>query len=210
MNGPSQAFNDTFLHRPRTFLGSGRKEVMLRNLPLVLALLLASCGEDVRNRPLADVDLSNIKFVHQLARDLGSTDGAALINYADIHDPGSTHFCGERLVDARGEEPKTIGGAIDLTLARVALTRAGERTQTSETPAELIGKRLEDVAFERDMVSDRESFLLADHGLAAKQLPEWRSLESKKANLNQTLTSLQLQLTSLKDDQGPAASRQVI
>ena len=184
--------------------------MMLRNLLLLSTLLLAACGDDVRDRRLTEVDLSNMEFVHQLARDLGPTDRAALITYAAIHDPGSTHFCGERLADTRGEEPKTIGEAIDLTLERAALTRARARTQTSETPAELIGKRLEDVVFERDMVSDRESFLLADHGLAAKQLPEWRSLESKKANLNRTFISLQLQLSSLKDDQGPAASKKVI
>jgi hypothetical protein len=184
--------------------------MMLRNLLLLSTLLLAACEDDVRDRRLTEVDLSNMESVHQLARDLGPTDGGALITYAAIHAPGSTHFCGERLVDTRGEEPKTIGAAIDLTLERAVLTRAADRTQTSETPAELIGKRLKDVVFERDMVTDRESFLLADHGLAAKRLPEWRSLESKKESLNRTWTSLQGQLTSLKDGQGPAKSKQVI
>jgi hypothetical protein len=180
---------------------------MLQNLPLVLALLLASCGEDVRNRPLAEVDLSNMKFVHQLARDLGPTDGAALITYAAIHNPASTHFCGERLVDSRGQEPKTIGGAIALTFERREQYRVVE---TTKTPAEVLGKQLDDVIFERDMVTDRESFLLADLGLVAKRLPEWRSLEARKIGLNRTLNSLRLQLASLNDGRPPAESRQAI
>lgn len=151
-----------------------------------------------------------MEFVHQLARDLGPAEGAALITYAAIHDPASRHFCGKRLVDSRGEEPKTIGGAISLTLEQMAQNRAPERTRSPETPAELIAKRLEEATFQRDMVTDRQSFLLADHGAAAKRLPEWRSLESRKASLKGTLTSLRLQLASLKGARNPAAPKQVI
>lgn len=152
-----------------------------------------------------------MEFVHELARELGPTGGgAALITYAAIHDPASRHFCGKRLVDSRGEEPKTIGEAISLTLTQMAQNRAPERTKNSETPAELIGKRLEEATFERDMVTDRESFLLADHGAAAKHLPEWRSLESRKVSLHRTLTSLRLQMASLNGARNPVAPKQRI
>ena len=151
-----------------------------------------------------------MEFVHELARELGPTGGAALITYAAIHDPASRHFCGKRLVDSRGEEPKTIGGAISLTLNQMAQNHAPARNQNLESPAELIGKRLKETISERDMITDRESFLLADHGSDAKHLPEWRSLESKKASLKRTLTSLRLQAASLSVARNPAAPKQAI
>jgi hypothetical protein len=92
----------------------------------------------------------------------------------------------------------------------MAQNRAPERNKNRESPAELIGERLEEAISERDMVTDRESFLLADHGPAAKHLPEWRSLESRKVSLQRTLTSLRLQVASLNGARNPAAPKQRI
>jgi hypothetical protein len=207
---PSQSFKGYVCKHETNVRGWGRKEIVLRNFPLLLTLLLATCGGDVRDRRLAEVDLSNMEFVHQLARELGPTEGAALITYAAIHDPASRHFCGRRLLDSRGQEPKTIGGAVSLTLKQMAQNRAPERSKNRETPAGLLGKQLDEAIFERDMVTDHESFLLADHGAAAKHLPEWRSLEFRKVSLQRTLTSLRLQVASLNGARNPAAPKQRI
>jgi hypothetical protein len=90
------------------------------NISIVLALLICGCTDNVRDLRLAQVDLTNIATVREMGDSLSPPERAALLTYAAIHAPSSTGFCGKKLQDGFGQEPETIGDAIDLTLRRAA------------------------------------------------------------------------------------------
>jgi hypothetical protein len=96
---------------------------------IVLALFASACTDDIRKLKLTEVDLANMAAVRELGDRLSPLERTALLTYAGIHAPSSGGFCGRRLEDRWGNEPQTVGDAIELTLMATAQpgARAGGR-----------------------------------------------------------------------------------
>lgn len=154
---------------------------MRTTLPLLFALLLACCGTDVRNVPLSDVDLSDMRAVRQLSRTLNPPERLALITYAAAHGNGSAD-CGADHESRDTAPPRTIGDAITVTLSRIASTRIDPANGDAPKPRQRFDQA--DRVLPRDRIIDRQSRLLADYGPAARKLPEWVALETKRAHLD--------------------------
>ena len=163
---------------------------MPSRLPLLFALLLCSCGSDVRNVPLSDIDLSDMNAVRQIGRSLSPPERSALITYAATHNSASSRDCGHGPVGHGAVVPKTIGQAIAITLAQAAIGRSVPAGYESPSVRTQVGEQQDDLILRRDVIVDRESTLLADHGAAAKKLAEWQALESKRANYTMRLAAL--------------------
>ena len=176
---------------------------MLPRLVIVMALVLAGCTEDVRDLRLEAVDLSDMTAVHELARQLSPTDKAALITYAAIHAPSSPGFCGKTFVGRSGKAPSTIGEAIELTLDLQADIRTARvDAERAKTPAQLAAEQWDDLIVQRELLISRQSVLLSEHGAAARQLREWRSLEARMTEYDEKLAALKLRMTELAADPG--------
>jgi len=176
---------------------------VLPRLVIVMALVLAGCTEDVRDLRLEAVDLSDMTAVHELARQLSPTDKAALITYAAIHAPSSPGFCGKTFVGRSGKAPSTIGEAIELTLDLQADIRTARvDAERAKTPAQLAAEQWDDLIVQRELLISRQSVLLSEHGAAARQLREWRSLEARMTEYDEKLAALKLRMTELAADPG--------
>ena len=118
---------------------------------LALIALLAACGsaQNVRQIPIANLDLSNMKVVTDIQSQLPTAQRPALATYALLHWPGSKAFCGHRLSDKSGHEPSTVGEAIDLTLLREAQNAARPDTLLPEPERNLV-HALERLESQRD------------------------------------------------------------
>lgn len=166
-------------------------------LPIVLAFLLSACAQDPLSVRLAEVDLSDAAVMQDLARGLSPKDKAALIIYQTVHSPSSTGFCGQRLVGRDGEEPRTIGDAINLTLRREAQLRTARiEAERPKTAAELAREQWDGLIVERELLIARQSALLVNHGPAAKRLSEWNSLETKMTESDRKLAALRPEMES--------------
>lgn len=155
-----------------------------RGIVLALALLLSSCAGDVRATRLADVDLSNMSVVRNLARRLPTNERAALATYVVRHRVTSSGFCGRKLVGHGGREPHTVGEAIDLTTSR----QAEDARREAQKPA--WAHRWEALTRERDRLMDRQSLLLAEHGSAAHERQDWAGLQAMLAENGRAMTDL--------------------
>lgn len=171
---------------------------MNRVVLLFTALLLCACSQNARELRLQDVDLSDWSEIAKLGAQLSPAERSALMMYAAIHSPGSAGFCGQPLVDAEGNEPETVGNAIDLTLASEARfrTASGEGFQRA-SPAEEISQQLDRLIDQRELVIHRQSMLLAEHGSAAAQLPEWGALQVEMTAYDETMKTLRRQIEAL-------------
>jgi hypothetical protein len=87
-------------------------------LLVLLAVLVSSCTDDVRDLRLTQVDMANVAAVREIGDRLSPIERTALLTYAAVHAPSSAGFCGSKLKDSLGNEPQTIGEAIELTLSR--------------------------------------------------------------------------------------------
>lgn len=164
---------------------------MLPRFAIILALLLSACADDVRGLRLAEVDLSDGAAVRQLGRQLSPADSAALITYAALHAPSSPGFCGKRLLGPSGQEPATIGEAIDFTRERAAAIRtASLGAERPKSAAELAAEQWDGLIVQRELLISRQSVLLSEHGPAAKRLSEWASLEARMAEYDSKLAAL--------------------
>ncbi|MGX7953809.1 hypothetical protein ACWPM1_14755 [Tsuneonella sp. HG249] len=91
----------------------------------IAAAICAGCGLDVRERALADIDLSDQSAVAAIGRQLPAREQTAFLTYALVHWPGSKSFCGKPMKVA-GLAPATVGEAIAETIAfeaKLAVTR---------------------------------------------------------------------------------------
>ncbi|QGN56110.1 hypothetical protein [Novosphingobium sp. Gsoil 351] len=132
-------------------------------LALAGMCLLAACGTPPRDVKLAGLDLGQPAVLEKLKEGLSPGEGTALITYAAFHWPGSKNYCG-RPAFAQDIEPKTIGEAIDRTIAfETALTRKRMAEAKHATPAseraqqdkQLID-RFDDLTLRRDMILSRQ------------------------------------------------------
>ncbi|MXO59989.1 hypothetical protein GRI89_10600 [Altererythrobacter salegens] len=164
---------------------------MVRALIPLACMMLLSCAPDARSIKLTDVDLSDMDTVQGIRSQLSANDGAIFANYVVKHSLTSASFCGHPLVDPNGYPPKTVGEAIELTIVRDAEDRA-ERiaARRPKNSWELKQERWDDLVSERDMLIDSQSMLLAKHGSEAERLPEWKSIEARKVDLESRLREM--------------------
>ncbi len=146
--------------------------------------LSSSCANDVKSIRLANVDLSDSSVVHKLGQGLRGAERAALSTYVFRHRVQSAGFCGKKLVDHEGGGPTTIGEAIDLTIAR----QDADARREAQKP--VWAQRWEELTRERDRLIDRQGFLLAEHGSAARQTLDWETLEASLTENGRALTNL--------------------
>jgi hypothetical protein len=171
--------------------GAWRRRQVLPRLMIAMVLALAGCTEDVRDLRLETVDLSDMRAVHELARQLSPTDKAALITYAAIHAPSSPGFCGKSFVGRSGRAPSTIGEAIELTLDLQADIRTARvEAERRKTRAQLAAEQWDGLIIQRELLISRQSALLSEHGAAARGLPEWRALQSGMSEYDKKLAAL--------------------
>ena len=152
--------------------------------------MLAACGTPPRDVRLAGLDLSQPAVVADLKQGLAPQERAALISYAVFHWPGSKNYCG-RPAFAQDVEPRTIGEAIDRTIAFEA---ALDRKRTAEAqPASLASRRaqqdrqlidrFDDLTLRRDMILDRQ-------GGQADRASELRKIEQQIESVRQERAKL--------------------
>ena len=148
-------------------------------LALAGMCLLAACGTPPREVKLAGLDLGQPALLEKLRKGLAPGDGAALITYAAFHWPGSKNYCG-RPVFAQAVEPKTVGEAIDRTIAfEAALDRkrtaeaqpASPASERAQQDRQLID-RFDDLTLRRDMILGRQ-------GGQADRASELRKIEQQ-------------------------------
>jgi hypothetical protein len=153
-------------------------EETMPRVTLILLLLLSACATEVRSKRIADVDLADMEVVRALGQEMTETDRAAFNTFVVKHVATSARFCGRTLLRPDGREPTTIGEAIDLTRAReTEIRKALLAAQAPKTPRQLLEERWKRLTSERDLMIDHQTWLTAEHGPAAKQLPEWKSLQ---------------------------------
>ena len=148
---------------------------------LVIAgvFLLSACGTPPRDVRLAGLDLGEPTVLAELKQGLAPDQRAALTSYAVFHWPGSKNYCG-RPVFAQVVEPKTVGEAIDRTIAfEAALDRkrtveaqpASPATERAQQDRQLID-RFDDLTLRRDMILGRQ-------GGQADRASELRKIEQQ-------------------------------
>lgn len=154
-------------------------------------MVLASCGQDVRDTPLAGLDLNDRALVASLRERLAPDDRAPFATYALLHWPGSRLYCGSPPNDGAGREPETIGEAIEVTLAReeeLEKARAAavepqtdfDHQRALETRAI---DRVEELVLKRDMLATRL-------GPDASKSPEWKRLKRMLDEATEDLAAL--------------------
>lgn len=89
-------------------------------LAAAASLALTACAADVREEPLATFDLSQPAVIEAVLARLPAESRGAFATYTIHHLASSSAFCGDVLIDERGQEPVTVGEAIRLTIAREA------------------------------------------------------------------------------------------
>lgn len=161
----------------------------------MLAMLLAACSADVRATKLADVNLADMEVVQDIRGELPPEDRALFSTYVVKHVATSRLFCGEVLVDRRGREPRTIGEAIALTAMREDdLRRERLAAERPPTAIELVERERDGLVAARESLIARRTQLFSVHGPAAMKLPEWESLNTKMADYDARLETLQKKL----------------
>lgn len=149
---------------------------------ILSALLLSACSGDARSLRLTELDLTDMATVRDIRNRLGPADASAFATYAVRHNTTSAGFCGHPLLDPTGKPPRTIGDAIDLTLARESdELKARIAAARPRTEAERINDKWAELIRQRDRLIDRQTILRAQQGPAAERAPEWKSLETKMA-----------------------------
>lgn len=158
---------------------------------LLFVSLLGGCAPEARNIALSEIDLSDMQTVRTIRDQLGPQDGAAFVNYVVKHHVKSASYCGQPLLNTEGEAPDTVGEAIDLTARRDALERqVVVGMQAPFHPRELAKEQWDDLIRSRDLMIDAQARLRLEFGDGAKLRPEWRSLETRMAEIDRKLVAM--------------------
>jgi hypothetical protein len=158
---------------------------------LLFVASLLGCSPEVRGIELAELDLTNMETVRDIRGRLGDADGAAFASYVAKHHLRAAAFCGRPLIGADGQLPKTVGEAIDLTMARDAEDRrALAEASRPRHPREVAKQSWDDLISERDGLIDAQSRLLELHGPASERSAEWKALETRKLGVDRRLAEM--------------------
>ena len=158
---------------------------------ILSAFLLAACSGDARSLRLTELDLTDMATVQDIRNRLSPADASAFATFAVRHNTTSAGFCGHPLLDPTGKPPRTIGQAIDLTLARDSDERKSRNAAARpRTQAELMNDKWAELIRQRDRLIDRQTILRTQQGPAAERLPEWKSLVSQMATSDRELSLL--------------------
>ena len=163
---------------------------MSRAVLLFVAALLG-CSPEVRGIELAELDLTDMETVRDIRSRLDDAERAAFASYVAKHHLRAAAFCGRPLIGTDGQGPKTVGEAIDLTIARDARDRrALVEASRPPHPREVARRSWDDLISERDGLIDAQSRLLEVHGQAGEGSPEWKALEARKLEVDRRLAEL--------------------
>lgn len=146
---------------------------------LLFALtLLAACGQNVKERPIDEVNLGDMAILQELGEDLTDDERAALATYVVAHWSGSSAFCGEVLVDQSGQPPETIGDAITMTLYREEERerRLAEAARPRTSMEKLIDRR-DFLLGQQNQLYARKTLLFDEYGPEAPDLPQMAAIE---------------------------------
>ncbi len=129
----------------------------LKNALLALgaAFALAGCMNDPYELALASIDLADDHEVVDVIAALDRADRGPFRSYLLHHLATSSSFCGERLIDATGKEPVTVGEAILLTKQRDARRAIALKPLVEQGYSEVAIKQIA-----LDELSDRREELL--------------------------------------------------
>ena len=153
--------------------------------------LLAGCAPQVRDIPLADVDLSNMETVGTIRVQLDPKDRVPFANYVVRHHATSANFCGKPLVALTGKEPTTIGEAVDLSVLREAEERQAKiEANKPKHPAQLAKERWNNLIIARDILIDSQARLRIQYGDEAMRRSEWKLVESRMAVIDKKLLAM--------------------
>lgn len=137
---------------------------MQRTILSLLAVSLATggCAGDVRQTPLAAYDLADRAVIAALLEELPAHQRGPFATYTIHHLATSKAFCGDALVDARGQLPVTIGDAIRLTVAREAERNRKPAAVDPATLSPVVRHRmaLNDLLDQRETLVDKRELLL--------------------------------------------------
>ena len=167
---------------------------------LLFAMLLASCMPEARDIALADVDLRDMDAVAQIRSRLEPHESVAFANYIVRHHRMAANFCGQPLVGISGQEPATIGEAVDLSILRDKAEReAALEASRPKHPRQIAKEEWDKLVTARDMFTQSQSRLRMEFGEKALRRSEWKSLEADIADIDQKLVALKPDVFGLGD-----------
>lgn len=157
----------------------------------LFAILLTGCTANLRDMALAEFDLRDMASVATIRSQLGPQDSIAFANFVARHHRKATNFCGQPLIDQGGKAPKTIGEAIDLAILRDEADRlAALEAQKPKHRQQVLKDEWDSLIFARDILLDSQSRLQMEYGGKATRRPQWSSLKTKIADIDQKLLAM--------------------
>ena len=160
----------------------------MRRFLILAPVLLAACSPTGRELPLQSVDFRNPAEVAQIREQLSLDDQEAFSNYVLWHNPASSGFCGDPLVDEDGYPPYSIADAIRLTRMRDEEARLA-RVEASTEPDFVVEQR--GLITRKDTLIDQQSLMRARYGNGVMESAEWKALDAQIAEINARLAELE-------------------
>lgn len=165
----------------------------LGRLSLAITLgVLASCTQTPRDIPIKDLDLNNPQLVAKLVSRLPAEQKAAFLTYSVAHWPGSKKYCGVPLNDENGQQPATLGEAIDRTLKREAEIRRFVLTPPPPpTPQEQSRQQRQMLVDQMETLIQEQDRLRSQMGSAANRDRRYRATDRELALVREQLATYQ-------------------
>lgn len=155
---------------------------------LLFVAFLSGCSPEVRDIALADVDLRDMNAISSIRAQLDPQDSIAFANYVVRHHRAAASFCGQPLIGVGGNEPATIGEAVDLSIERDKAERlAALEALKPKHPSQIAKDEWDTLIRTRDILMDSQSRLQMEFGENAKRRPEWTTVAAKMAEIDQKL-----------------------
>lgn len=160
-------------------------------LVVAAATIVSGCNQDVRSRPLATIDLSNLETVAAAGRKLPERERGALVTYALLHWPGSKSYCGSP-IDQHQKAPSTVGEAIQVTFDFEKSLEATRQAALMKSPVEL-------AAAQDQMLIDRLEALTLDRQRLALGAGDSSPERRRAAAIDREIEAVKRQRQELTD-----------
>lgn len=168
---------------------------------LLFVALLAGCSSDARDMALAEVDLRDMVIVTEIRSRLSPQDGIAFANYIARHHSQAANFCGQPLIGIGGNEPATVGEAVDLSIERDKAERlALIEAQKPKHPRQVAKEEWDSLVIARDINVDSQSRLRMEFGDKAARSAQYKALEAKIAEIDGKLVAMKPRVFGLANN----------